>query len=82
MTIVVCGNEVLTAPNPFDVATEVLYESLNNFHEIDMNRYMAMFSLTHDITITDPLCTITWYSFFQDPLCTIPLNHPALSYGT
>jgi hypothetical protein len=34
MDIVVCGHETLTAPNPFDVPTEILYETPNSYWEI------------------------------------------------
>jgi hypothetical protein len=40
-----------------------------------------MFSLTHNTAVTDVQCTITWYSFFRDDLCTIPLNHPSIGNG-
>ena len=47
-----------------------------------MSRYQAMFTLTHDPTLTHTECTITWYSFHSDALCNDPIYHPGISYGT
>ena len=77
MTIVVCGNEVLTAPYSFDATVELLMETgtAGTFHDITSARILAMFDLTHDVTLTHVDCIIKWYDFFSDNSCLTPLSH-------
>ena len=82
ITITVCGNEILTAPNPFDVPVLVLQQNFNEFYEIFMTRFQAMFVLTHPPLVTSTDCKITWYEFYKDSTCTTLFSHPAIGRGT
>ena len=82
MDITVCGNEVLTAPNDFDKPLELHIRDPTSTFEIIMDRYIAMFSIAHDLTITHPDCKVVWYSFYSDVNCMASLNHPHIGQGS
>ena len=81
MDIIVCGNEVLTTPTPFDVPVELLMRTSGGSHEINRLRYIPMFTLAHNLAVTHPDCVVNSYTFHSDSSCNVPFVHPHIGPG-